>query len=48
MIWITASTSLAALAIDGTTIHTAMGLQHGKGTVKKTVADIMTKPRIVD
>ena len=46
-IWITASTSLAALAIDGTTIHSAAGLQRGNGTVEKIVEDIMKRPRIV-
>ncbi len=30
-VWITASTGLAALAVDGTTIHSMGGLQRGKG-----------------
>ncbi|KAL3156494.1 DNA helicase, variant 2 [Trebouxia sp. C0009 RCD-2024] len=36
-VWITASTALAALGIDGTTIHAQAGLQRGRGTAKEIV-----------
>ena len=36
-VWITASTGLAALALDGATIHSMAGVQRGKGTAEELI-----------
>ena len=44
-VWITASTGLAALAVDGTTIHSMGGLQRGKGLADGLISQMRTGVR---
>ena len=44
-VWMTASTSLSALAIDGTTIHSAASLQRGLGDVQQLIRAMGTRQK---
>lgn len=44
--WVTGSTNMAALALDGKSIHSAAGLQRGRGTADNLIASTHAKVKL--